>query len=168
MIPGHGLTCYECKLGLWNLCITSKISCAEEQHCYSVKAKAGNQNDVTGQNSELCKQIYNCTNVWLISRVSAVNFVDFSVKGCLAEDGCNKTTTVEFPPESNNTLLTMKTRCCNTDLCNAAPGLPGASGMGLALATITALLMTKVMVWNTQRRWPKHLNTHKKILIYFP
>lgn len=36
--------------------------------------------------------------------------------------------------------------CCQTNLCNAAPGLVGYSGLGLGLATITALLITQVLV----------------------
>lgn len=37
-------------------------------------------------------------------------------------------------------------KCCDQDLCNAAPGLAGFSGLGLGVATITALLITQVLV----------------------
>lgn len=60
---------------------------------------------------------------------------------------CNKTKEVNFPTSSSNaTVYTMTKTCCNTNLCNAAPGLPGASGLGLGLASITALLVAQVLV----------------------
>lgn len=77
---------------------------------------------------------------------SAASFVNIIKKGCLAEAECNKTINVNFPPTNTNaTLYTMTETCCNTDLCNAAPGLPGGARVGVALATIAALLLTRVV-----------------------
>lgn len=73
----------------------------------------------------------------------AASFVNIIKKGCLAEAECNKTVNVNFPP--NSTLYTMTETCCTTDLCNAAPGLPGGSGLGVALATAAALFLTRVV-----------------------
>ncbi|XP_060949404.1 lymphocyte antigen 6B-like [Limanda limanda] len=72
--------------------------------------------------------------------------VDIKMKGCLKVAECNRTAETNLPGTTNTTLYTMMKTCCNTDLCNAAPGLPGASGLSLALATITALLMAQVLV----------------------
>ncbi|XP_035038074.1 prostate stem cell antigen-like [Hippoglossus stenolepis] len=76
---------------------------------------------------------------------TAVGVMDIKKKGCLAVADCNKTMETNVP-NSNSTVYSMTKMCCNTDLCNAAPGLPGASGLSLALATITALLMAQILV----------------------
>ncbi|XP_034747190.1 sperm acrosome membrane-associated protein 4 isoform X2 [Etheostoma cragini] len=69
--------------------------------------------------------------------------VDIMTKGCLSVDKCNMTEPTTF---NNQTVYTLTKTCCNTDLCNAAPGLPGTSALGLALATITALFVVNVLV----------------------
>ncbi|XP_071356438.1 sperm acrosome membrane-associated protein 4-like [Trachinotus anak] len=113
---GQALQCYKCKLGFFNLCITTEKKCAEGEHCFSGVG-------------------------------TAASFMNITMKGCLAEADCNKTKEVTFPTSSSNaTVYTMTKTCCSTDLCNAAPGLPGASGFSLALATITALLVANVLV----------------------
>ncbi|XP_029298689.1 sperm acrosome membrane-associated protein 4-like [Cottoperca gobio] len=76
----------------------------------------------------------------------AAGFIDVKKKGCLAVALCNRTGEVNFPETTNTTIYTMTKTCCNTDLCNAAPGLPGTSGLSLALATITALFVANIMV----------------------
>ncbi|XP_039977003.1 prostate stem cell antigen [Xiphias gladius] len=113
---GQALQCYKCKIGLWNLCITSETTCEKGEQCFSGVGKA-------------------------------VSFMDIKMKGCLAEAECNKTKEVTFPTSSSNsTVYTMTKTCCTVDLCNAAPGLPGASGVSLAAATITALLVANFLV----------------------
>lgn len=73
---------------------------------------------------------------------STAGVLDIKTKGCLAVSECNSTKDVKFPEsDSNTTVYTMTKTCCNTDLCNAAPGLPGAGGLSLALATFTALFV---------------------------
>ncbi|XP_075962603.1 sperm acrosome membrane-associated protein 4-like [Anarhichas minor] len=76
----------------------------------------------------------------------AAGFVTIKKKGCIKMAQCNKTEEVNFPADSNTTLYTMTKTCCSTDLCNAAPGLPGTSGLSLTLATITALFMANILV----------------------
>nr|XP_019957966.1 PREDICTED: sperm acrosome membrane-associated protein 4-like [Paralichthys olivaceus] len=77
---------------------------------------------------------------------TAASFMDIKMKGCLAQGECNKTKEVNFPSDSNSTFYTMTKTCCSTDFCNGAPGLPGASGLTLAFATISALLVAHILV----------------------
>ncbi|KAL7868436.1 hypothetical protein SRHO_G00098200 [Serrasalmus rhombeus] len=75
----------------------------------------------------------------------AAGFVKLKMKGCLAQTECNKTTDVNFPSGSNSTIYKMTKTCCSTDLCNAAPGL-SLHTLTLAVASITSLLISKVLV----------------------
>ncbi|KAK5613529.1 hypothetical protein CRENBAI_020439 [Crenichthys baileyi] len=68
------------------------------------------------------------------------------MKGCLKVSECNKTEDVNFPQTSNTSFYSMTKTCCNTDLCNVAPGLPGASGLSLAAVTISSLLAANFMI----------------------
>ncbi|XP_003976061.1 sperm acrosome membrane-associated protein 4-like [Takifugu rubripes] len=112
---GQGLQCYKCDMGFWSLCYTTKVTCGAGEWCFSGVGEAA-------------------------------SFVNIIKKGCLAEAKCNKTVNVNFPPSNtNSTVYTMTETCCNTDLCNGAPGLPGGSGVGVALATIAALFLTRVL-----------------------
>ncbi|XP_029023227.1 sperm acrosome membrane-associated protein 4 [Betta splendens] len=101
--------------GFWNLCPSIKKTCDAGEQCYSGIGKAA-------------------------------KVLDIKRKGCLAVASCNQTTTVNYPENNpNSTVYTITRTCCSTDLCNAAAGLPGASG-SLALATLTALFVAKVLV----------------------
>ncbi|XP_032391982.1 sperm acrosome membrane-associated protein 4 [Etheostoma spectabile] len=73
----------------------------------------------------------------------AAGFVDIMTKGCISVDKCNMTEPTTF---GNQTVYSLTKTCCNTDLCNAAPGLPGSSALSLALATITALFVVNALV----------------------
>lgn len=79
-------------------------------------------------------------------RGKAAGFVDVMMKGCLAEDKCNKTEDVDFGTSSDNkTLYTMTKTCCNTDLCNGAPaGLPGV--VQLTLASFIAVFTANTLI----------------------
>ncbi|XP_024251888.1 sperm acrosome membrane-associated protein 4 [Oncorhynchus tshawytscha] len=76
----------------------------------------------------------------------AVKVLDIKMKGCLKVNECNKTTTTDFPTSSNHTVYDIKNSCCDTDLCNTAPGLPRMSILPLALTTLSTAFMTKVLV----------------------
>uniref|UniRef100_A0A669BVS0 Uncharacterized protein n=1 Tax=Oreochromis niloticus TaxID=8128 RepID=A0A669BVS0_ORENI len=66
------------------------------------------------------------------------------MKGCLAVANCNMTNDVTFG--TNSTVYKMTKTCCNTDLCNAAPGVPGIPTLTLALATISAVFVGNLLV----------------------
>ncbi|CAI5691126.1 unnamed protein product [Oreochromis niloticus] len=74
----------------------------------------------------------------------AIGFLDIKMKGCLAVANCNKTEDVDFG--TNKTVYKMTKTCCNTDLCNAAPGVPGIPTLTLALATISAVFVGNLLV----------------------
>ncbi|XP_070840226.1 sperm acrosome membrane-associated protein 4-like [Chaetodon trifascialis] len=113
---GQALQCYKCAIGIGELCLTTKTTCDSGELCFSGEGKA-------------------------------VGFLDLKMKGCLAVAECNQTKNVDFPTTSNSsTVYSMTKMCCDTDLCNAAPGLPGTSGLSLALATITALFIANTLV----------------------
>ncbi|XP_029370805.1 sperm acrosome membrane-associated protein 4-like [Echeneis naucrates] len=113
---GQALQCYKCKLGIWNLCITSITTCEEGEHCFNGVGHA-------------------------------VSFMNITMKGCLKVADCNQTKEVNFPTStSNSTAYSMTKTCCTTNLCNAAPGLPGAAGVSLAFATVATLLAANILV----------------------
>ncbi|XP_076609890.1 sperm acrosome membrane-associated protein 4-like [Chaetodon auriga] len=113
---GQALQCYKCTIGLGDVCLTTKTTCGSGELCFSGVGKA-------------------------------VGLVDLKMKGCLALAECNQTKNVDFPSSSNSTsVYSMTKTCCDSDLCNAAPGLPGTPGLSLALATITALFIANTLV----------------------
>ncbi|KAF7664079.1 hypothetical protein LDENG_00190650 [Lucifuga dentata] len=114
LLSAQALQCYECKIGFWNLCYTTKTTCDTGEHCFSGVGKAA-------------------------------GFMDIKTKGCLNMAQCNKTEDVNFPASENSTkLYSMTKTCCDTDLCNAAPGLPTTPGLTLALASVTAVFLALV------------------------
>ena len=55
VVPGEGLRCYECKVGLWNLCFTTEKTCRATEQCYSLYATAGNEKAACGRwNAPAC------------------------------------------------------------------------------------------------------------------
>uniref|UniRef100_A0A3Q3XAI8 UPAR/Ly6 domain-containing protein n=1 Tax=Mola mola TaxID=94237 RepID=A0A3Q3XAI8_MOLML len=112
----QALECYKCSLGIGSLCITSKTTCKSGEQCFSGVGEAA-------------------------------SVINIKMKGCLPVTKCNMTEDTNFPSSNSNaTVYSMTKMCCNTNLCNAAPGLPGASALSLALASISALLVARVLV----------------------
>ncbi|XP_037651461.1 protein Bouncer [Sebastes umbrosus] len=110
------LQCYKCIIGIGDVCITSKTDCAVGEQCFSGEGKAA-------------------------------NVISIKMKGCLEVAKCNKTEQTTIPGTSSNaTVYTITKTCCDTPLCNVAPGLPGTSALSLALATVTALFAANVLV----------------------
>ncbi|XP_041933184.1 sperm acrosome membrane-associated protein 4 [Alosa sapidissima] len=111
----HGLQCYKCNIGFWDLCITTKITCSAGESCFSGEGEAA-------------------------------KVMKIKKKGCLENAKCNMTSEVNFPSDSNTTVYKMKSTCCGSDLCNAAPGLPHISILPLALATLLTVITAKALV----------------------
>ncbi|XP_004073814.1 sperm acrosome membrane-associated protein 4 [Oryzias latipes] len=112
---GQTLQCYKCDIGFWNLCITSKITCKDGEHCFSGLG-------------------------------TAAKYLDIKMKGCLVVASCNQTEDVNFPSNSNTSVYKMTKTCCNSDLCNGAPRLPGGTSLSLAVAVMSALITARVLV----------------------
>ncbi|XP_069032781.1 sperm acrosome membrane-associated protein 4-like [Embiotoca jacksoni] len=107
--------------------------------CYKCDIGFGNlciTRKVTCENGEQC----------FSGEGKAAGFVDIKKKGCLKEADCGKTENVAVPNISNSSIYSMTKTCCNTDLCNAVPGLPATSGLSLALAAVSALFVANVLV----------------------
>ncbi|XP_026096669.1 sperm acrosome membrane-associated protein 4-like [Carassius auratus] len=84
---GQALQCYECNLGLWNLCITSKKTCDAGQQCFSGIGKAGGLVDI---------KMKGCLEVSKCNKTEQVNFPSNSstnvyqmMKTCCSADLCN-------------------------------------------------------------------------------
>ncbi|XP_028285653.1 lymphocyte antigen 6 complex locus protein G6d-like [Parambassis ranga] len=113
---GQALKCYKCGFGFGDLCITTETTCGTGEQCSSGVGKAA-------------------------------GFLDIKDKGCLKEAECNKTSQSSLSIGSTNaTVYTITRTCCNTDLCNAAPGLPGATGLSLVLSTLCALFVVNFLI----------------------
>merc|ERR1739838_220753 len=111
----HALECYNCEIGIGSVCLTTKKTCGTGEHCYSGAGKA------------------------------IGDLVTITMKGCIAEDKCNKTEAVHWPNNSSKVYDMTKT-CCATDLCNAATRLPTVTVLPLTLATLTTIVMAKILV----------------------
>ncbi|XP_059366317.1 sperm acrosome membrane-associated protein 4-like [Carassius carassius] len=84
---GQALQCYECNLGVWNLCITSKKTCDAGQQCFSGIGKAGGLVDI---------KMKGCLEVSKCNITEQVNFLSNSstkvyqmMKTCCSADLCN-------------------------------------------------------------------------------
>lgn len=53
LIPGQALQCYKCKIGFFDLCLTSKVSCESGEHCFSGVGTAGKSHWVTFSSMEV-------------------------------------------------------------------------------------------------------------------
>lgn len=73
-------------------------------------------------------------------------YLDIKMKGCLVVASCNQTEDVNFPSNSNTSVYKMTKTCCNSDLCNGAPRLPGGTSLSLAVAVMSALITARVLV----------------------
>ncbi|CAL8299256.1 unnamed protein product [Lota lota] len=72
--------------------------------------------------------------------------VDIKTKGCLPLLACNSNENIPVPGMPNTNLFQITKTCCNTDLCNAAPGPNALPLLPLLLTSLTSLLMATVLV----------------------
>ncbi|KAM4549504.1 lymphocyte antigen 6G6e-like [Fundulus diaphanus] len=131
---GQALQCYKCPLGFWDLCITTKTTCESGEVCY---------NGVGGSGESLISKRSNQEIMSLPDLSLTFSAIKIKTKGCIKVANCNTTERVTFG--SNTTFYALTKTCCNTDLCNMAPGLPGASGLSLAAVTLFYLLVANLM-----------------------
>ncbi|TRY65751.1 hypothetical protein DNTS_005586 [Danionella cerebrum] len=113
---GQALQCYECKLGFWDFCITTKKTCDAGQQCFSG------------------------------SGVAVGSLLKLKTKGCLDVNKCNKTEQTNFTSSSSTELYQLNKTCCATDLCNSALGHIHVSVGSMALSTITTIFMAKLLI----------------------
>ncbi|KAJ8373163.1 hypothetical protein AAFF_G00270690 [Aldrovandia affinis] len=82
---GHALQCYKCDIGIWNLCITSKVTCNEGEQCFSGEGKAVKVFPVIMKG---CLKTMDCNK-----ETSVPVFDNHTIykmnKTCCAEDLCN-------------------------------------------------------------------------------
>uniref|UniRef100_A0A672KF85 Sperm acrosome membrane-associated protein 4-like n=1 Tax=Sinocyclocheilus grahami TaxID=75366 RepID=A0A672KF85_SINGR len=76
-----------------------------------------------------------------IGKAGKSSVLDIKVMGCLPMEACNKTTVVEFL--AKKTLYTLKTTCCEQDLCNAGPSIQ----LSLAALLLAILLIAEMGVF---------------------
>ncbi|KAL1255492.1 hypothetical protein QQF64_013553 [Cirrhinus molitorella] len=84
---GQALQCYDCKLGIGSLCITTKTTCGANEHCFSGVGKAVGLLDI---------KMKGCLEVTKCNRTEQVNFPSNSstqfyqmTKTCCSTDLCN-------------------------------------------------------------------------------
>ncbi|KAF4081684.1 hypothetical protein AMELA_G00164100 [Ameiurus melas] len=83
---GYTLQCYKCEIGVFGLCITSKITCDANQQCFSGQGKAVGFVDVS---------MKGCLDVGSCNQTSNVNFPTNTstaykmTKTCCNIDLCN-------------------------------------------------------------------------------
>ncbi|KAK2834085.1 hypothetical protein Q7C36_014786 [Tachysurus vachellii] len=84
---GYTLKCYKCEIGLWGVCVTSEMTCADGQHCFSG----------AGKTAGLIKlSMKGCLNLGDCNKTTDVNFPTNSntsiyemTKTCCNTDLCN-------------------------------------------------------------------------------
>ncbi|XP_016368511.1 sperm acrosome membrane-associated protein 4-like [Sinocyclocheilus rhinocerous] len=86
-LSGQALQCYECKLGFWYLCITSKKTCDAGEHCFSGIGKAGGLVDIKMKG---CLEVSNCNKTVEANFPSNSSTKVYQMKKmCCSTDLCN-------------------------------------------------------------------------------
>uniref|UniRef100_A0A4W4GFN5 UPAR/Ly6 domain-containing protein n=1 Tax=Electrophorus electricus TaxID=8005 RepID=A0A4W4GFN5_ELEEL len=81
------LQCYECALGLWNICITSTITCQTGQQCYSGVGKAAGFFQLSMKG---CLQAIDCNQTSDVTFPAGSNSTIYKMtKTCCSTDLCN-------------------------------------------------------------------------------
>ncbi|XP_059205083.1 sperm acrosome membrane-associated protein 4 [Centropristis striata] len=99
---GQALECYSCKIGVGNICITTKKTCKAGELCYSGVGTAATFLEIKKKG---------CLEEAMCNKTS-------------------ETTLPESL--SNTTIYTITKTCCEGNLCNAAPGLTSGLSLTLA------------------------------------
>ncbi|XP_052440532.1 sperm acrosome membrane-associated protein 4 [Carassius gibelio] len=84
---GQALQCYECKLGIWDLCITSEKKCNDGEHCFSGVGTAVGLVDIKTKG---CLELSRCNKTEQTNFPSnSSNKVYQLTKTCCSADLCN-------------------------------------------------------------------------------
>ncbi|KAF4100050.1 sperm acrosome membrane-associated protein 4 [Onychostoma macrolepis] len=83
---GQALQCYECKVGLWDLCFTTKQPCGNNEHCYSGVGKAGGFVDIKKKG---CLEVAKCNNTEKVHFPTNGSTIYHMTKTCCSTDLCN-------------------------------------------------------------------------------
>ncbi|XP_043090064.1 sperm acrosome membrane-associated protein 4 [Puntigrus tetrazona] len=83
---GQALQCYECKVGFWNLCITSKITCNTGERCFSGLGKAAKFVNIIKKG---CLEVASCNKTEQLNFPSNSTILYEMTKTCCSTDLCN-------------------------------------------------------------------------------
>ncbi|XP_010898768.3 sperm acrosome membrane-associated protein 4 [Esox lucius] len=84
---GHALQCYKCDLGIWNLCLTSSVTCSSGQQCFSGVGTAAGFVDIKTKG---CLALGSCNQTTTTSFPAGSNTTVYSLtKTCCNYDLCN-------------------------------------------------------------------------------
>lgn len=84
---GQALRCYECKVGFWDLCFTTKKDCNAGEHCFSGLGTAAGFVDIKKKG---CLEVSKCNKTENINFPSNSSTTVYKMtKTCCSADLCN-------------------------------------------------------------------------------
>lgn len=83
----EALKCYKCKVGFWNVCLTTETTCASGEHCYSGRGQAAGFVDIMKKG---CLAVAECNKTTNVDFPTSDNTTIYSMtKTCCNTDLCN-------------------------------------------------------------------------------
>ncbi|KAK2830563.1 hypothetical protein Q5P01_018494 [Channa striata] len=84
---GQALQCYNCKIGIWNLCYTTEVTCQQDEQCFSGLGKALGKVDIKMKG---CLTLDKCNKSENMNYTIGGNIIPYSMnKTCCSTDLCN-------------------------------------------------------------------------------
>lgn len=151
---GQTLDCFQCELGFWDMCHTTKTNCSAGEQCFVGIGVAGmclwlwfffyiyiyyikKAESLVYFSNKMCNTDHKMWSSLIKVSCLLASVLKIKMMGCLANDHCNKTTIVTFP--ANKTLYKMTRTCCGENYCNGGPEVLMAS------LTLMALVIAQIM-----------------------